>query len=481
MATTEHTINDSLASALRETRRFWQGAGVVSSENTGLLKGSTKRPDILITEPNVSPVVIETEVFPAPAVESEAIQRLGQVVKKTGRTILSSVAVRLPLRFRDKAGKALIYEIASADDLEMLLYTGNGPSVASRWPSSGWLCGNVADLSLLAQSASVPPDIIEAAAAVLVNGVSEAAGLLGDMAATHPGAIYKIATELHQEDGEQTRGMAATILANAFVFQESLAGGPGELAIISSIEELRDNKGLTKFSVLAEWRNILRVNYWPIFDIARRILQVIPTKESKVLIERLANTAAQLVENRLMRSHDLTGAVFQKLIADRKFLAAFYTTPASASLLVGLALSQTGLSGGGSWSNGGAVKKFRLADFACGTGTLLSTAYQRIGQMHELAGGDSEAIHPEMMAEALVGCDVLPAASHLTASMLSGAHPTTKYKQSCILTVAYGKQFGGGIALGSLDLLDPQRKFDIVAITAKAAEAMGQGEVVPVV
>lgn len=34
----------------------------------------------------------------------------------------------------------------------------------------------------------------------------------------------------------------------------------------------------------------------------------------------------------------------------------------------------------------------------------------------------------------------------------------------------------GGIALGSLDLLDPQRKFDIVAVTAKSAEGMGQGE-----
>ena len=34
-----------------------------------------------------------------------------------------------------------------------------------------------------------------------------------------------------------------------------------------------------------------------------------------------------------MRSHDLTGAVFQQLIVDRKFLAAYYTTPASAALV----------------------------------------------------------------------------------------------------------------------------------------------------
>ena len=65
----------------------------------------------------------------------------------------------------------------------------------------------------------------------------------------------------------------------------------------------------------------------------------------------------------------------------------------------------------------------RYTDFACGTGTLLSAAYRRISQLHEASGGDAEMIHPEMMATALVGCDVLPAAAHLTASMLAGAHP----------------------------------------------------------
>jgi hypothetical protein len=40
-----------------------------------MLKGSTKRPDILVLEPNVSPVVIETEVLPAVTVEMEAITR----------------------------------------------------------------------------------------------------------------------------------------------------------------------------------------------------------------------------------------------------------------------------------------------------------------------------------------------------------------------------------------------------------------------
>ena len=60
--------------------------------------------------------------------------------------------------------------------------------------------------------------------------------------------------------------------------------------------------------------------------------------------------------------------------------------------------------------------------------------------------------------------------------MLAGAHPSVKYKQSSILTVAYGKQPNSEVALGSLDLLDPQGRFEILSITAKTMEGMGEAE-----
>lgn len=477
MPVTEHTINDALAEVLRLKRKLWRSDKIVSSENTAMLRGTNARPDILIIEPNVSPVVIETEVHPAVTVEKDALSRLGTHLRNTGRTILSVVAVRLPLRLRYHSGKKLSSELENANDLEIALYTGSNATIFTRWPRSGWVQATVGDLSILVQSAAVPPEVIDIAANELVIGVSEAAGLLGEIVPLGSGGILKICEELRQEDSEQTRRMAATILANAFIFQESLAGGPGELAKVKSLDELRNTTGvLSKTAVLAEWRKILKVNYWPIFDIARRILEVLPATSSRSIVESLASTADKLLKNQLMRSHDLTGAVFQRLIADRKFLAAYYTTPASAALLVNLAISSDKLPSGKLWSTPEDVKALRIADFACGTGTLLSTVYQRIGQLHELAGGDSEALHPEMMAHGLIGCDVLPAAAHLTASMLSGTHPAVKYTESSIMTVAYGKQPDGGIALGSLDLLDPQRTFGILAITAKAAEGMGEKE-----
>ncbi len=477
MPTIELTINNALAEILSETRRLWRVKDVIRSETTEVLERSGKRPDILVSEPNVSPVIIETEVLPAVTVEADAFLRLGEHLQPSGRRILSAVAIRMPLRLRDLSGSALRSSISDASDFEMALYTGENATTYSRWPQAGWLLGSVVDLSILVQLASVPPAVIDEAANVLVNGVREAAALLNEVASAHPGAMPVICTELRQQDGEQTRRMAMTIVANAFVFHESLARGPGELGEVRTLDELRGmSGGLSKSAVLSEWRKILDVNYWPIFDIARRILEVIPSDNVGSLIQHLAATAGQLTESRLMRSHDLTGAVFQRLIADRKFLAAYYTHPASAALLVGLAIRPDTTPAGGSWEDPVNLSALRIADFACGTGTLLSTAYRRVSSLHEAAGGDAEALHSSMMAESLVGCDVLPAAAHLTASMLAGAHPTVKYSQSSVMTVAYGIGDEGRVALGSLDLLDQPGTLEVLPITAQAVEGMSQTE-----
>ena len=165
----------------------------------------------------------------------------------------------------------------------------------------------------------------------------------------------------------------------------------------------------------------------------------------------MRRAADRLIALGVSQSGDLAGAVFQRLIADRKFLATFYTRPESAALLAHLAIPDDG--GPDRWANPDRVKSYRVADYACGTGAIMHAAYRRLNRLHWLAGGDPRAIHAHMMENALTACDVLPSAVHLTASALSAAHPTERYARSQTIVAEYGRTERGGVSLGSLDLL----------------------------
>ena len=61
--------------------------------------------------------------------------------------------------------------------------------------------------------------------------------------------------------------------------------------------------------------------------------------------------------------------------------------------------------------------------------------------------------------------------------MLSGAHPQTTYTDSHIMTVPYGAQDNGKVALGSLDLLANEQTFDAVAAVGLGAKGATKKDV----
>lgn len=382
MGTGEPEINIALAEVLNSMRRRW----TASAERLGAFIGSHRVPDVLVTEQGVAPVVAETEVLPALTVESDAISKLGAELSN-GSVVAAVVAARLPIRLRDAAQEQLRADLRSATDLEYALFTSSSADAYNRFPSSGWLVGTVADLASLIYEAAIPEPHIDAAATELERGVSAAARSLSETIDAHPKVSPAVAAALRQQDNDQTRRMAMTIVANAFVFHESLAGSYD----IQTVDELRNESGrLIKTAVLDEWRRILDVNYWPIFDIAGKIVTPLPQADAAIILEGLARTAGTLVVAGVTRSHDLSGRVFQRLVADRKFLATFHTRPQAATLLTSVALTT-----GGSWADPARVEAYRIADLACGTGTLLSAAYRRVRLLHEHAGGDAETITRE--------------------------------------------------------------------------------------
>lgn len=126
--------------------------------------------------------------------------------------------------------------------------------------------GSLENLFVALQGAATPQSAIQKGADALESGASEIAAILNLMAHARPGVITKISTALKQEGNLQTFRMAATILINAFVFQENLAGRPDGLEDVRSLEELVNGTGMTKTGVIAEWTKILKIkllaNFW---------------------------------------------------------------------------------------------------------------------------------------------------------------------------------------------------------------------------
>ena len=461
MATSEREINIALAEVLDSLRSNWK----VGGEQLGRLQGSHGQPDIIVSADGSAPVIIETEVTPAVTVENDARARLGETLIEFDQPIASVIAARIPVRFRDLSGEQLRAALhGPGAAIEYALLSGTSANEYARFPEAGWLSGGGEDLARLAYQAGIPQHAIEAAADRLEMGVTAAAEHLSHAIQLRPDIGPWIAERLHQEDGAQTRRMAMTIVTNAIVFHENLAGSHG----IVSMNTLRTLSGrFDSNAVVDEWRKILTVNYYPIFDIARQIVECLPTALASDTLGTLAATARDLIHNGVTRSHDLSGIVFQRLIADRKFLATFYTTPAAAALLAALALPER--NGETSYDD------FKVADFSCGTGTLLSAAYRRLVMLHGMQGGSADQFHRHTMEDGIVGADIMPMSVHLTASMLASAYPTEQFAKTRLYTLPYGEQQKGHYALGSLDLLAEDASIRPLFRTGAPVRATGSG------
>ena len=477
MPAREDTINVQLGEILQELRpNSWR----VRAEEQRTLRGSARRPDILIIEPAGWPVVIEAERERHAGAENDALARLGEQPQETSGPIESAIALVYPPDVREQTGgRRIRAALRQTDALEYALYTATAGDAVERLPAFGWLRGNVHDLAMFVQRATIPAQQVERLVDTLEHGVSSAAAAFETKHGqrTGQGIGPQIAEVLGQSDDQagQTRLMAMTVLINALIFHDALATAEFDIdgRPVTPVHQFNSEwSGFDQQAIIAEWDAILKVNYWPIFATAGKILNRLPTATADAVLQPLWNAAQRLIRGGVTKSHDLTGVIFQRLIADRKFLATFYTRPASAALLAGLAIPADQTLGGAEWGNEETIASLQIGDFACGTGTLLSAAYQRISLLHELHGGDPKALHAPMMKNGLVGLDVLNISVHLTAAILAGSHPDVPFDGECLLTMPYGR-WGEGkrdVAIGSLDLLTEHVQTDMIdhasAITA---------------
>ncbi len=93
-----------------------------------------------------------------------------------------------------------------------------------------------------------------------------------------------------------------------------------------------------------------------------------------------------------------------------------------------------------------------------------------------IAGGDDRTLHATMMERVPLGADIMPAATHLTASIVSSVHPNATFDATRIYTMPYGAQpegSGRAHAIGSLDLLSSDPVLPLFGTGAAQVRGVG--------
>ena len=460
----ETTITNELVNILRNMRHGWE----LETEVNAFIKGNSEL-DALVIERGREPVGIEAKFATTTnaknlieQAETRLVLELETEYHVVGKTLNNVIAILYPDRFKTIPGKDINPQLRDADDLQYKLVNTVGDTVG-HFPTNGWATGTVGDIANALHVGAMPTSHLEAAAEEMEKSINKAAYLLEDAIVDHPAIGKKIETILHQEvfskaedntagkPNVQTLRMAALIITDAFVFQSSLAGKV-EMESVRSLRQLLPT--IDYADVIEDWNTILKVNYRPIFEDARNLVEALATDDRlvKYILKLLCEAAKDLVDTGIAQIHELAGIVFQKLITDRKYVKANYTLPESAVLLSTLVMPE--LPKG---------KLPKVADFACGTGALLNGVYQRILSLYEQSGGNGRDIHQRMLEKNIGGVDIMPNATHLTAAALASTYAGVKIGGTQIVTAPYGVMDNGSYAVGSLELLDDIKLFDTEA------------------
>ena len=400
------------------------------------------------------PVIIEHEFEPASNVNEEATGRL-LCETVSGISIEAVIALKTPSHFKtaNHTMADLQKKLRSTTDIKYAVYS------PQRFPmGNGWLTGSLADVALAAMSISTPTSKIDECVDIMKFNINEISMIIEK---SNKNTKKDIATLLWQKENTQTWKIAGLVLANAFVFHDKISGNRN----IKTLSKLIVLDTIPVTSLVSEWNKILNINYYAIFEVAKNIITSIDKQRADEIIKHLLRMTNKITHMGLTTSTDVYGSLIQHMLTDRSTLASFYTRPSSAELLVGLTLST---------KNDMVLSEkdlvdIRVGDFACGTGTLLTTLYRRIAFLFESASthNDMSKIHSKMIRNTIYGLDVLPSAVHLTVSALAQMYADELFDDTHIVKMPFGRS-GNTYYIGSLDLINDQTTLDLAGTLVTA-------------
>ena len=327
-----------------------------------------------------------------------------------------------------------------------------------------WTTGSVTQLAQAVQQAPRSLSKTDVAAQLLSEKLDDAVNLLSNSTRKALAQALDLPPTKRSADGRDLYLVAAKrgllVVATAMLFHhrvqshlpdERPKGYDSEWPPASIMVCVEQTAPISAFR--EAWRGILAVDYRPIFETGRTALETLALDTNAVqAVHGLADTVSRLTELVVGLRHDLLGRIFHRVLDTARYDGSYYTSTAAAVLLGALAIREEDAD----WSDPNAIAALRICDPACGTGTLLMAAAERIRDLRNAAGStsaeDEELLGVHLVEDVLWGYDVNLTATHMAASTLGMLSPSTQFHRMNIHRTLLGV-YPRGTYIGSLDFL----------------------------
>ena len=460
----EQSFNLQLAQALRQSNTRWRKkVNAVRAERTSA-KG---RVDILVIDTQMPTVAIECAY--GGDNEKDAQSRLDNDL-----SLNTAVAVDIPLEFQSMTENEALTTLLNGGQLKYVILQRETTGT-HRFPTTGYIFGSAANLATLIQLTSATKRTIEEVASVVADLVDSAAASLADGFTAED--VHEIAGGIEHHTLLSGLRTIAILWLDALLVQSHLRsngtyidGKPIDVVPITDI---------TVNGFVDAWRRIRNLNWASIFEPAIDALTragEISRSTTAIALEHLVRAVDEIESSRLGTHLEIGAELFPRILEDRKEVAAFYTTPATAELLCSLLIREEDPH---DWSDKKVLVSLRFADLACGTGTLVRAAYRRIRSFLEVHGAselDLATLHKDAMEHAITAADISPIATHLTNSSMAMMGYGEPYTHTNIGWVSVGESVARRTKESTAGSLEFLMHDDLVDIFSNLGHTVGGGK-----
>ena len=273
--------------------------------------------------------------------------------------------------------------------------------------------------------------------------------------------------------------VSVLLLMNAALLHarlEDAGGGAAALVPVGSLGEV-ETAGEPVAIFREAWTAVLRYDYEPVFQPALEILEALARADASGGVNQAVRSIASWVKENAgiyaSMGMEYAGELFSRVLGNQASDGAFFTRQTAARLLAELALDAVGET---AWADRKTWRRLRMADLACGSGTLLNAYLEVVKERIQQDGGDEQTaaeFHKYAVERLVTGLDINPVSLQLAAGRMTLGNTSVDYRKMGLRALPYGP-VEGGVRLGSLELLTDE---DVVGpVATSTADGGGQGQ-----